>query len=146
MFKLNKENVILDLKARNKGAVLEELAEGLHHQCPQIDLPGLCRALAEREQVGSTGVGNGVAIPHGKVRGLDRIQLFVGRSLKGISFDAVDNQSVYLFVMIISPVDMAEEYLKTLARVSRLLKRVEKRRLLLHAQSRQEIVDIFNQS
>jgi len=122
---------------------LRELAEAVRHQCPAIGIDEICRVLTEREQVGSTGVGNGVAIPHGKVAGLDRIMLCFGRSRRGIAFDVFDNQPVHLFVVILSSVGLADEYLKTLARVSRLLKQADKRQLLLRAENRQDIVDVF---
>ncbi len=143
MLNLSKECVILDLAATTKEAVLRELAEAMRHQCPGIGIDEICRVLTEREQVGSTGVGNGVAIPHGKVEGLDRIMLCFGRSRQGIAFDVFDNQPVHLFVVILSSVGLADEYLKTLARVSRLLKQAEKRQLLRQAEDRQAIVDVF---
>ncbi len=144
MLNLSKDNVILDLGATTKEAVLWELAESLHHQCPEIGVDEIYRVLTEREQIGSTGVGNGVAIPHGKVQGgLDRILLCFGRSRQGIAFEVFDNQPVHLFVVILSSVGRADEYLRTLAQVSRLLKQAEKRQLLLQAANRQAIVDVF---
>ena len=111
----------------------------------QVSLEAICDVLRERELIGSTGVGNGVAIPHGRVAGLSRILVCFGRSQDGISFDAIDNQPVHFFLLILSPLNVAEEYLQTLARASRLLKQPEKRRLLRLATSAQEIIDIFGQ-
>jgi PTS system nitrogen regulatory IIA component len=89
-------------------------------------------------------VGNGVAIPHAKVPGLEEMILCFGRSTRGISFDAVDNRPVHLFVQILSPMGMANEYLQTLARISRILKEEQNRRLLMQAASKEDIVALFN--
>jgi PTS system nitrogen regulatory IIA component len=96
--------------------------------------------------IGSTGVGNGVAIPHGKIEKLDGILIGFGRSLNGIGFDSIDNQPVHLLVMLLSPVQVIDKYLKTLARVSRLLKQPETRRILRTTESRQKIVEIFQEA
>ena len=135
--------MLLDLKAASKDAVLQELADAVHDQYPEIETEALAAVLHEREQVGSTGVGNGVAIPHGKIFGIDRTVLCFGRSRKGIVFDAVDNRPVQLFVLILSPDGMAGEYLKTLAQVSRLLKKAKNRTVLLETGDLDTIVDLF---
>ena len=145
MLYLDEQCVILELQATTKEATLKELAGAIHSQCPQIELDTLGEVLRQRELVGSTGVGNGIAIPHGKLKGLNKILLCFARSNEGISFDAIDNRPVQLFVMILSPENMADEYLKTLARISRFLKDPENRRLLLKSESRQDIVELFNQ-
>jgi len=146
MIQLQEENIALDLKARNKDGVLKELALVLHKQCPQVNMESLYRVLRDRELLGSTGVGNGVAIPHGKIEKLDRILIGFGRNQNGIAFDAADNQPVHLLVMLLSPVKIIDEYLKTLAAVSRLLRQPETRKILRTTASREEIVAIFNKA
>jgi len=146
MLQLEEECVLLDIQARSKEGVLREMAEALQVQCPQVRLEDLCQVLHEREQIGSTGVGSGVALPHGKVKGLERIHYCFGRSQEGISFDSIDNQPVHFVFMILSPLDVAEEYLKTLARASRLLKQPERRRQLRQAATKQEIIALFQQA
>lgn len=143
MLVLDKQCVLLDLKAVTKDSVLKELAEAIHNHCPEIEAEKLSAALHEREQVGSTGVGNGVAIPHGKIKGILRTVLCFGRSRKGIVFDAVDNRPVQLFVLILSPEGVAGEYLKTLAQVSRLLKEPQNRTILLETNNLDTIVNLF---
>ncbi|MDH3328984.1 MAG: PTS sugar transporter subunit IIA [Desulfobulbaceae bacterium] len=140
---LKEKNILLDIKAKNKESVLRELAEVAHQDCPQVDLEVLYQLLLEREQIGSTGVGNGVAIPHARIENLDAIQLCFGRTNDGIGFDAIDNQPVHFIVMILSPVDQPEKYLKTLATVSRFLKKPELRRQLRLAENSKKIVEIF---
>lgn len=144
MIKLKEEDIILKLEASNKEGVILELTGALHQHCPHIDLENLHRVVREREQIGSTGVGNGVAIPHGKIDGLDQTFLCFGRSEGGIHFDSIDNQPVTLFMMILSPTAQTDDYLKTLAQISRLLKQPEKRRALRQASSKEQIAQVFN--
>ncbi len=143
MIQLERQCIILDLQAANKEEVLLELASSVHNCCPEIDLQAINTVLHEREQLGSTGVGNGVAIPHGKILGLAKSLLCFGRSRQGIGFEAMDKRPVHLFVLILSPVNFAEDYLKTLASVSRLLKDDTSRTQLMQAQNQQTIIDLF---
>lgn len=144
MIQLSEKDIILDLAAKNKEGVLKELTEVLHRHCPHIHLDNLQRVVYERELIGSTGVGNGVAIPHGKIEGLDQILLCFGRSHGGINYDAIDNQPVTLFVLILSPKAETDDYLKTLARISRLFKKPENRRKLRLADSKAKVIKVFN--
>lgn len=146
MIQLQKDDIILDLEATNKEGALQELAGVLHKHCSHIDLEKLCKVVRERELIGSTGVGNGVAIPHGKINKLDHILLCFGRSQAGIHFDSIDNQPVTLFVMILSPVEVTNDYLKTLAQASRLLKQPEKRRALRLTTDKEDIARIFSET
>ncbi|WP_456388351.1 PTS sugar transporter subunit IIA [Desulfolithobacter sp.] len=145
MLEIQEQCVLLDIEATSKEGVLRELTAAVQEYCPAVDQETLLDILLEREHVGSTGVGNGVAIPHGKVPDLDNILLCFGSSRNGISFDAVDNQPVHLFVMILSPESMAEEYLQTLGQVSRLLKNPETRSRLMRAEDCRAIQQIFSQ-
>ena len=140
---LDSRAIILDLKAATKEGVLRELAALAATRCGRCTEETLYAVLVEREAIGSTGVGNGVAIPHGKVTGLDDILLCFGRSREGIDFDAIDNQPVHLFVLLLSPATKAAEYLKALARVSRILKNETTRQELLASSSPEAIVSLF---
>jgi len=144
MLHLEEQCIIMDMQATSKEEALRELALAVHARCERVDPEQLVSVLKEREQVGSTGVGNGVAIPHGKVPGLGRILLCFGRSREGVSFEAVDNRPVHLFVQILSPAGMADEYLQALARISNLLKVEANRNLLLRAESPEEVLTLFN--
>ena len=146
MVQLEEQCIILELASPDKDAVLLEFAENIHEKYPSISSKVIQKILTEREQLGSTGVGNGVAIPHGKVPGLGKLQLCFGRSTPGIAFEAADNQPVHIFVMILSPPSMAEEYLQILARVSRLLKDNTTRNTLLQATGKKTISAAFNRS
>jgi PTS system nitrogen regulatory IIA component len=144
MIHLLEVNIVLDLKSRSKEGVLQELAGVLLKHCQCLDIENLCQVLRERELIGSTGVGNGVAIPHGKIEKLDTTLLGFGRSKNGIGFDSIDNQPVHLLIMLLSPVQVIDEYRQALAKACRLLKRPETRRILRTTESKQKILDIFN--
>lgn len=143
MFHLKQESIILEIKATGKEGVLRELAALAAVACGRFTQEVLYNVLLEREAVGSTGVGNGVAIPHGKIDGLDDILLCFGRSRAGINFDAIDKHPVHLFVMLLSPTAKAEEYLRALARVSTILKNTTSRQRLLDSTNKEEIAALF---
>ena len=143
MPQLNPDAIILEMKATTKDAALRELAGLAATQCGRFTEEVLYKLLVEREAVGSTGVGNGVAIPHGKIEGLEDILLCFGRSRLGVDFNAIDKREVYLFMLMISPAGKGGEYLQTLARVSRILKEGSNRQRLLDCASREEIVALF---
>lgn len=146
MMQLSEECIVLELKSTTKEELLAELALVVQKRCPAIALSTITQVLHEREQMGSTGVGNGVAIPHGKLAELNQLLLCFGKSSRGIGYDAKDKQPVHLVVMILSPLDMAEEYLLTLGKVSRLLKEEKNRTQLLCAGNPQAIQQIFAQT
>jgi len=143
MLLLDDNSIILNMQAKNKDSALLELVEVLQVQCPHLDAERLWTSVREREVIGSTGIGNGIAIPHGKMAELERILYCFGRSREGIVFDAIDNQPVHYFLMILSPLNLAGEYLQTLAGASRILQQPETKRRLRLATEKQEIIDIF---
>ena len=140
---LARDAIILEMKATTKEGALRELAALAATRCGRCTEETLFAVLVERETIGSTGVGNGVAIPHGKVAGLDDILLCFGRSHEGIDFDAIDSRPVHLFALLLSPADQAGEYLKALARVSRILKHEDTRQQLLASPSPEAIAALF---
>ncbi|WPD23278.1 MAG: PTS sugar transporter subunit IIA [Candidatus Electrothrix scaldis] len=146
MIELSEQCIVLDLESTNKEELLGEMAETAQKRFPELNSKSIQQVLMEREQIGSTGVGNGVAIPHGKLHELQQCLVCFGRSVKGISFEAKDNKPVHLVVMILSPVGMAGEYLQTLAKVSRLMNNEENRNKFLQAKSRESIQQLFSAS
>jgi nitrogen PTS system EIIA component len=119
---LNEKLIISDLKARAKKQALEEMVACLTANRNDIDARELYAVLIEREKLGSTGIGNGIAIPHGKLDGLDTICLVFARSDGGIDFDSLDGKPVHLVFLLVAPSNSAGAHLKALARLSRLLK------------------------
>src|ERR1035437_4457257 len=119
---LSPDMVIADLKGANKPEVLNELAKALAANYPEIKLAALSTVLAERERLGSTAIGDGIAIPHGKLPGVNNIIGVFGRHVRGVDFDSLDGGPTHLFFLLVAPEDSASLHLKALARVSRLMK------------------------
>lgn len=140
---LKPECVISNLKAHDKKGVLEELSQILIEQEPSLNKGSLLQVLLERERLGSTGIGEGIALPHGKIKKLDRLLISFGRSLDGLSFDAVDEQPAYLFFLLVAPANSAGMHLQALAKISRMLKDSNFRQRLMSAKSREEIYKII---
>jgi PTS system nitrogen regulatory IIA component len=131
---LRRQDVIPDLAARTKDAVLEELAAKLIEGHPELDRNELLTILQERERLGSTGIGEGIAIPHGKVKRMTGgLALVFGRSICGVDFAALDGRPVHLFFLLVAPEEAVGVHLKMLARISRVLKNPEVRRGRLEA-------------
>lgn len=122
-----------DLRAETKEGVLREMSEAVAAGVPPLSAQALTEILLGRESLGSTGIGDGVAIPHGKVPGLDRLVAVVGRSRGGVQFHSLDGKPTHLFFLVVAPEQSAGMHLKALARISRLLKDVRFRQSLLNA-------------
>ena len=139
-----KEAILDDLKSQNKKSVLEELV------VPLVGITGmsqenLARVLMERERLGSTGIGGGIGIPHGKIKGLETLVLGFGLSRKGIDFESIDGQLTHIFFVLITPEDSTGLHLKLLARISRILKNDHFKDRLLNAADHQEIFEIIKE-
>lgn len=116
-------NLILsDLSARTKSEVLAELVSPLTRTHPNLDTPRIAQILTDREKLGTTGIGDGVAIPHGKVDTLESILIIVGRSHDGVDFASLDHRPATIFFTVLAPSTVVGLHLKLLATVSRLLK------------------------
>ena len=135
--------IIPDLKAHDKKRVLEELSQIITEQEKSLNKGTLLQVLLERERLGSTGIGDGIALPHGKLRGLDKLLISFGRSIDGLDFDSIDEQPAYLFFLLLAPENSAGIHLKSLAKISRMLKDGNLRRRLMGAKSREEIYKII---
>lgn len=135
---LRPEMVWPELSATSKAEVIRELALNIGtaiHADPAM----LQEILLEREHLGSTGIQDGIAIPHGKVPGLERIVIACGRSVRGIEFDAHDTKPTHLFFVLLAPEFAAGQHLKALARLSRLLKDTRFREKLIAAANAPEM-------
>jgi PTS system nitrogen regulatory IIA component len=136
---LKKETVISDLKARTKEEALEEMASCLSSHAREIDGSQLKQALMEREQLGSTALGEGVAIPHSRLNGITQVYGLFARSLAGVDFSSPDQKTTHLFFLLVAPENSAASHLKALARVSRLLKNSSFRSKVLELGNSREI-------
>jgi PTS system nitrogen regulatory IIA component len=130
---LAEDLVVADLAARSKNEVLVELAHAITNGHPELDVAKLVGALEERERLNSTALGDGVAIPHGKLPGIKRVFAAFGRSRQGVDFQSLDGKPTHLFFVLAAPEDSAGAHLKALARISRLLKDATFRDRLLEA-------------
>lgn len=137
MFK--KEYIIEALKAKSKRAVLAELSEIFTRDHAGIHPEAMIEVLLEREKLGSTGIGDGIAIPHGKLKGLDSLVISFGRSREGIDFDSIDGRPAHIFFLLMAPESSTGQHLKALAKISRMLKDPEFRNDLLSADNAEEL-------
>lgn len=136
---MDEENIVLDLKAKDKKGALEELTDALMVREPSLDKGSLVKVLQERERLGSTGIGDGVAIPHGKFHGFSHPVLSFGRSRKGLDFESMDGEPAYLFFLLVAPENSASVHLKALAKIAKILKNSAFRKTLMEASTREEI-------
>jgi len=142
---LHKESIIPELRAQNKKEVLEELTTALLRHKQSLDKDALVEVLLEREKLGSTGIGDGIAIPHGKVSDLDELLLSFGRSVQGVDFDSMDGRPTHLFFLLVAPENSAGVHLRALAKISRLLKSAHFRKRLMDASTTEEIFHIIQE-
>ena len=133
-----------ELKARSKREVLRELADMIAKK-EGLDIKTLIPVLDEREKLGSTGIGDGIAIPHGKLRGLKRLVASFGRSDKGVDFESIDGKPAHLFFLLMAPENTAGMHLKALARISRLLKDTKLRERLMESKTTQEVYKVLQE-
>ena len=136
---LTADCIAASLNSTTKEGVIEELAALLTTTHPQLQKEDIVRILLEREKLGSTGIGNGIAIPHGKLSSLPQILTAFGRSIGGILYDSQDGRPAHLFFVLLAPEHAASLHLKALARLSRLLKDNHFRNRLLEAKDEKEI-------
>ncbi|RLB84413.1 MAG: PTS sugar transporter subunit IIA [Deltaproteobacteria bacterium] len=141
---LSKEAILADLKSRDKRGVLEELVTPVAH-IADINHELLVRVLMEREQLGSTGIGEGIAIPHGKVKNLESLILGFGLSRKGVDFESMDGLPTHIFFLLITPENTTGLHLKMLSRISRILKNDLFKQKLLNATNSNEIYSIIKE-
>jgi mannitol/fructose-specific phosphotransferase system IIA component (Ntr-type) len=132
-----------NLTATEKDPVLEQLVRlalpCIRQECPAEEETVLA-ALRDRETITSTGIGNGVAIPHAKIPGLKKTALVLARSIAGVNFEALDDAPVYLFFMVIAPPEAISEYLKLLAAISSFVKNQANRDALLNASTKSDML------
>jgi PTS system nitrogen regulatory IIA component len=140
------EAVVDGLRAETKEGVLRELSEAVCRRVPALSPTRLTAILMDREGLGSTGIGEGVAIPHGKIPGIDRLVAVFGRSPAGVQFASLDGKPARLFFLILAPENSAGMHLKALARISRLLKDQRFRARLLSAEGAEGLSQVLREA
>jgi PTS system nitrogen regulatory IIA component len=142
---LCKDAITLDLKAQNKKDAIIELIELLKESKKIKKTDEIINVVLERENLGSTGVGHGVAIPHGKTDVLSEQVGVLGISKKGIEFNSLDGEPVYIIFLLVGPVEVTGQHLKALSRISRLFKDKFLRQAIKDAQTKEDVVKIIQQ-
>jgi PTS system nitrogen regulatory IIA component len=140
---LDPTSIVADMSATNKQEALEELAATLVPGSEGLDLDTVVEVLMERERLGSTGIGDNVAIPHGKLADLLGLKLAFGRSLRGVDFESMDGKLSHLFFLLLAPINSAGLHLKALAKISRLLMNGVLRENLMQAPQSQDIYQLL---
>jgi PTS system nitrogen regulatory IIA component len=140
---LSPEGVIPALRGKEKQAVLKEMADCLADCASELDPQKVFQVLLDREKISTTAIGEGVAIPHGKLVGVERVVGVFARSREGVDFASLDGAPTYLFFVLIAPGDAAADHLKALARISRLLKDSAFRNQLMEGKTSQELYEII---
>jgi fructose-specific phosphotransferase system IIA component len=143
---LSVERIRIPLRATTKDELLEELVN-VCADCNDIaDRQDVLRAVREREAVLSTGIGHGVAIPHGKSAAVSELRMAAGRSAEPVDFDALDGEPVSLFFLLVGPESAAGPHIKALSRISRLVRQDEVRQRLIAAQSAEEFLQALQEA
>jgi PTS system nitrogen regulatory IIA component len=142
---LDQSTICLDLKSTSKKEAILELCQVLSANGKIKDMDAVMIALMEREKLGSTGIGQGVAIPHGKSSSTSNLVGALGISRKGVEFESLDGEPVYVIFMLVAPNDSSGQHLKALARVSRLLKDKFFRQAIKEAKKTEDIEKIIRE-
>ncbi len=141
---LQKEAILVGLEAQDKQGILEELVTPIA-RIADVNHEDLFRVLMERERLGSTGIGGGIGIPHGKLSDLKSLILGFGLSRQGVDFESIDGRPTHIFFLLLAPENSTGLHLKLLAQISRALKNELFKERLLSAVDRDEIVSIIEE-
>ena len=137
---LSPASTIVDLKGDTKEEIIEELVDSLSASEAIRERDKVLQAVLEREKIMSTGIGDGIAIPHGKPDCVVKLAAALGTQRRGVDFEALDGEPAYVFFLLVSPANVSGPHIKALARISRLLKNDEFKKRLIVASSPEEIL------
>ena len=137
---LSLESTIVDLKGESKEDIIAELVNSLPAGDAITDREQVLQAVLDREKIMSTGIGDGIAIPHGKSAAVTELVAAMGTQRRGVDFDALDGEPAFVFFLLVSPANVSGPHIKALARISRLLKNDEFKKKLIEADSAAEII------
>ncbi len=141
---LGKENVFLDLESSSKEDIIKEMIDQLVVSGKIKDRDAALEAVLTREEKMSTGMENGIAIPHGKTDSVDHLITAVALKKEGVDFDSMDGQASKIFIMTVSPLSRSGPHIQFLAEISKLLKEPEARQMLLAARTVEEVIRVFS--
>ncbi|MGB1718379.1 MAG: PTS sugar transporter subunit IIA [Candidatus Latescibacterota bacterium] len=137
---LSPDSTIVDLKGDTKEEIIAELVASLSASEAISDRDKVLQAVLEREKIMSTGIGDGIAIPHGKSDSVVKLVAALGTQRRGVDFEALDGEPAYVFFLLVSPANVSGPHIKALARISRLLKNDDFKKKLITASSPEEII------
>jgi len=140
---INENLIELELTSTRKEDVIREMVNLLEKAGKVTDKELYFKSVIERENLGSTGIGKGIAIPHGKSDVITEVAIVLGRSVRGIDFDSLDDKPVNLVFLLAAPKNVGGVYLKALAQLSRLLRQQDFRESLIHARTKSEVLEIL---
>lgn len=139
--------IITEIKATGKEAVIGEMLSSLKdaQKISTKDVESIIKSLMKREELGSTGIGKGVAVPHTKHNSIKKIIGTIARSTQGVDFNALDGEPVHLFFLLLSPNDSAGSHLAALERISTVIRDNDFRRFMREAKGKAGIIEILKE-
>ena len=140
---LSADSTLVDLKGETKEDIIAELVDTLAVGDAISDRDKVLQAVLEREKIMSTGIGDGIAIPHGKSDAVEKLVAALGTQRRGVDFEALDGEPAYVFFLLVSPANVSGPHIKALARISRLLKNDDFKKTLIAAETAAEIIEII---
>jgi len=142
---IREELINLDLLSERKEDAIRELARLMERTQGMIDFDLFLEDVFKRERLGTTGIGDGIAIPHARTDAVDQLVIALGRSARGVEFESLDGKKVKLLFLMGTPRGSVSHYLKILAQLTRLLKEDAFRDKLLEAQDKERVVSLFRE-
>jgi PTS system nitrogen regulatory IIA component len=142
---LSKDAIIVDLKSIDKKSAIVELVETLKNTKKIKKTDEIINVILEREKLGSTGIGQGIAIPHGKIDVFHEQIGVLGISHKGVEFNSLDGELVYIIFLLVGPIEVAGNHLKALSKISRLFKDKFLRQAIKDATTLEEVIKIIQE-
>ena len=140
---LQKNGILTNLESTNKIEILTQMGKYLATLNGINDLDHIARKILDREAEMSTGIGYGIAIPHARIEGIDKLYMIAGRSVKGIDFNAIDEQPVHLIFMMLSPANASSQYTTILSSLSRVMSYEEIRNSLIESENAESFLGII---
>ncbi len=140
---LAEKSTVVGLEGETKEDIITELVGSLEVGKVISDRDKVLEAVLEREKIMSTGIGDGIAIPHGKSEAVIKLAAALGTQRRGVDFEALDGEPAYVFFLLVSPANVSGPHIKALARISRLLKNDDFKKRLVAASTEEEIVSVI---
>ena len=140
---LSPKSILVDLQGETKEEIIKDLVDALELGEAITDRDKVLQAVLEREKIMSTGIGDGIAIPHGKSDAVARLAAALGTQRRGVDFESLDGEPGYVFFLLVSPANVSGPHIKALARISRLLKNDEFKKKLIEAATPEELLRVI---